>query len=407
MGCLPIASTRRRHWQRFSRPGSTTIRRPSSSRCTTTDFPSPTRSARRRVTDSRNPTNSFPATAAGSRVTFTDTLSGVTFTFNDSGNNPITAEFAYARTASSSTSSTASPTTSTRRPSRVEAISYLPETTQYAFVPADGNTYLIHYNDVSVVFPVVSGADVNVGVATVGSDIFTVHADEVAPASGGAAIPINLNSFEINGNLYTITGHDAGLELFTRCAVVGAAMTPRPFLTPNTFQLTDPIRRLHAAARCRQPAGRNRGDIPGQSSRDLINVNDNIYLITYNTVSTGSLLGQGQGSIAIANSSFTLGNPFDSTKAKFIFADAEHLSTPHRSSGSSPPICRRPSSSAARTYTLDPVNLVVADNDKRPYPLHRLIRRCSASTASTTSSTATACRMRSSATTTFRRLRPT
>ena len=41
---------------------------------------------------------------------------------------------------------------------RVEAISYLPETTQYAFVPADGNTYLIHYNDVSVVFPVISGA---------------------------------------------------------------------------------------------------------------------------------------------------------------------------------------------------------------------------------------------------------
>ena len=56
----------------------------------------------------------------------------------------------------------------------VEAISYLPETTQYAFVPADGNTYLIHYNNVSVVFPVVSGAQVNVGVATVGSDVFTV-----------------------------------------------------------------------------------------------------------------------------------------------------------------------------------------------------------------------------------------
>ena len=47
------------------------------------------------VTDSRNPTNSFPATVVASQMTFTDTLSGVTFTFNDSGNNPITAEFGY------------------------------------------------------------------------------------------------------------------------------------------------------------------------------------------------------------------------------------------------------------------------------------------------------------------------
>ena len=46
-----------------------------------------------------------------------------------------------------------------------------------------------------------------------------------------------------------------------------------------------------------------------------------MYSVTYNTVSTGSLLGQGQASIAITNSSFTLTNMFDSTKAKFIFAD--------------------------------------------------------------------------------------
>ena len=52
--------------------------------------------------------------------------------------------------------------------------STLPETTRYAFTPADGNTYLIHYNDVQVVFPVIAGANVNAGVATVGSDIFTI-----------------------------------------------------------------------------------------------------------------------------------------------------------------------------------------------------------------------------------------
>ena len=110
-------------------------------------------------------------------------------------------------------SSPASPITSTKRDDRVEAISYLPETTQYAFVPADGKTYLIHYNDVSVVFPVISGANVNAGVATVGSDTFTVHVDEVAPVGGAAAIPVNVNSFEINGNLYTIVGHAGGSEL--------------------------------------------------------------------------------------------------------------------------------------------------------------------------------------------------
>ena len=46
-----------------------------------------------------------------------------------------------------------------------------------------------------------------------------------------------------------------------------------------------------------------------------------MYLVTYNTVSTGSLLGQGQASIAITNSGFTLTNRFDTTTAKFIFAD--------------------------------------------------------------------------------------
>ena len=45
-------------------------------------------------------------------------------------------------------------------------------------------------------------------------------------------------------------------------------------------------------------------------------MNDNIYLITYNTVTTGSLLGQGQASIAIANSSFTLTNPFDAHESE-------------------------------------------------------------------------------------------
>ena len=71
-------------------------------------------------------------------LTFTDTVSGVTFTFDDSGNNPITAGVPVHQRL-------------LRRRDRrhhvlhrhddnqVEAISYLPETTQYAFTAANGD----------------------------------------------------------------------------------------------------------------------------------------------------------------------------------------------------------------------------------------------------------------------------
>ena len=318
------------------------------------------------VTDSRNPTNSFPLSLAGSQATFNDSISGATFTFNDSGNNPITVEFSYINhffiDVISGVTYYVDETANT-----VEAISYLPETTQYAFAPADGNTYLIHYSNVSVVFPVVSGAQVNVGVATVGSDVFTVHVDQVIPASGGTGIPVNQNSFEINGNLYTITGTPAGAD-YSSCKVAGDSMTPRPFTSASTFQLADPSVTYSLQLDASNLPTAVLATFTVRPSRDLININDNIYLITYNTVTTGSLLGQGQASIAIANSGFTLTNPFDSTKAKFIFADADifdaasvvgqftvYLSPTFFIGGT--------------TYTLDPINLVVTDNDKRPFPL--------------------------------------
>jgi hypothetical protein len=318
------------------------------------------------VTDSRNPTNSFPATLAGPQVTFTDSVIGVTFTFNGSGNNPITAEFAYTNhffiDVINGITYYVDETANT-----VEAISYLPETTQYAFVPADGNTYLIHYSDVGVVFPVVSGAQVNVGVATVGADVFTVHVDQVEPAGGGAGIPINQNSFEINGNLYTITGTPAGTD-YSLCKVAGDAMAPRPFLSPNTFQLSDPTVTYTLQLDTANLPSAIVAKFAVRPSRDLINVNDNIYLITYNTVTTGSLLGQGQASIAITNSSFTLGNPFDATKAKFIFADA-NIFDAASVVGQFTVYLSPTFLIAGTTYTLDPVNLVVTDNDKRPFPL--------------------------------------
>ena len=318
------------------------------------------------VTDNRHPANTFPATITGSQLTFTDTVSDVSFTFNNAGDNPITVAFVYTNDFFVDVINGATYYIDVPD-NRVEALSYLPETTQYAFVPADGNTYLIHYNDVSVVFPIIAGANVNVGVATVGSDTFSIFVDQVDPTSGGAGINVNTNSFEINGNLYTITGTPNGAD-YTPCSIVGDAIPPKKFLTANTFQLTDPtITYTLQLAPNNQPSSIV-ATFPVKPSRDLINVNDDVYIITYNTVSTGSLLGQGQASIAITNSGFTLTNPFDTTKAKFIFDDLD-IYDAGSVVGQFTAYLSPTFFIGAATYTLDPVNLVVADNNKRPFPL--------------------------------------
>ena len=82
-------------------------------------------------------------------MTFTDTVSGVTFTFNNGGDNPVTAEIPYSNNFFLDPVAGMTYYIDTTN-NRVEAISYLPETTQYAFTAANGTTYLIHYNDVQV-----------------------------------------------------------------------------------------------------------------------------------------------------------------------------------------------------------------------------------------------------------------
>ena len=318
------------------------------------------------VTDSRHPQNTFSAADSGAQVTFTDTVSGVTFTFNHDGANPITAEFPYANDffldAITGTTYYVDPTNS-----RVEAVSYLPETTQYAFTGANGITYLIHYSDVDVVFPVISGAEVNAGVATVGTDIFTVEIDEVEPVTSGTAIPANQNSFEINGNLYTITGTPHGAD-YSACSVVGDAITPKPFLSANTFKLTDPAVTYTLHLGGNDLPETITAAFPVQPSRDLISVNDNVYLITYNSVSTGSLLGQGLSSIPIANSGFKLTNPFDATTAKFVFDDLD-IYDAGSVVGQFTVYLSPTFFIGAATYTLNTTAMVVTDNSDRPYPL--------------------------------------
>ena len=248
-------------------------------------------------------------------------MAGASFSFDSSGDNQITASFPY-RSQFFIDALTGITFYVDTVDNRVEALLTLPETTRYAFFPADGNTYLIHYNAVQVVFPVIAGGNVNAGVATVGSDSFTILIDEVDPvAGGGAAVPVNLDSFEINGELYTITAGAVGTN-YNACKVVGAGKPPFSFTGPNTFKLSDPgiTYTLHLDAA--DLPHTISASFPVLPSRDLISVGDEIFMITYASATTGTLRGQGQAAIAITNSAFTMSNPFDTTTAKFTFADA-------------------------------------------------------------------------------------
>ncbi len=318
------------------------------------------------ATDDRNPQNNFPVTSAGAMRTFTDTLTGVTYSFDSLASNPITVAFLYTNHFFTDALNGASYYID-EADNRVEVLSYLPETTSYAFTPADGKTYLIHYNDVRVTFPVISGANVNAGVTTVGANTFTVDIDEVDPVLGGPAIPINRNSFEINGNLYTIAGAPAGAD-YSACSVVGDGAAPKPFLSTNTFKLTDSAITYTLKLDSDNLPVEIDATFPIRPSRNLLTIDDAVYIVTYNTVSTGSLLGQGRASIPISNSGFTLSNNFDSTTAKFIFADLDIFNA--ASVVGQFTVYLAPTFfMAGATYTLDPVRLIVTDDNKRPLPL--------------------------------------
>jgi hypothetical protein len=325
------------------------------------------------VSDSRGTTPPFPATSAGARLSFTDTVSGVSFSFDSSGNNPVSAIFAYE---SQFFVDAIDGITFyiDLADNRVEALLYLPEVTRYAFTPADGNTYLIHYNDVRVVFPVIAGLNVNAGVATVGSDIFTIQIDEVDPVASDASLPpvkVNPDSFEINGELYTITPGAVGNN-YSACTVVGAGKGPFPITFTaagaNTFQLSDPTVTYTISLDGNDLPQTITADFPVLPSRDLISVGDEIFLITYGGDTIGKLRGQGQAAIPIVNSGFTLANPFDTTTARFIFADANIYDA--GSVVGQFTVNQIPTFTIdATTFTLDVANLAVTDHDRRPYPL--------------------------------------
>ena len=317
------------------------------------------------VTDDRSSADSFALTVNGGVGSFTDSAMGVSFSFETGADGPVTASFAYQNQFFIDTVSGITFYVDAAD-NRVEALLYLPETTRYAFTPADGNTYLIHYSEVQVTFPVIAGANVNAGVATVGSDIFTIEVDEVDPVAGGTPVSVNLNSFEINGELYTVKPGPAGSD-YTAWTVVGAGKPPVPFISADSFKLSDPAITYTLNLDENGLLRTITASFPVLPSADLISVGDQIFLITYATTTAGSIRGQGQVT-AIANSQFKLPNAFDATTPTFIFADADIYDAsavvgqftvnpiPTFTIGSS-------------TFTLDATNLVVTDNNRRPYPL--------------------------------------
>ena len=313
------------------------------------------------VTDDRSTVSTFIPTVNGNQLTFLDTISGATFSFDSSGNNQISVSFPYQSQFFIDVLDGITFYVDVTH-NLVEALLYLPETTRYAFTPADGNTYLIHYNDVQVTFPVITGANVNAGVATVGSDLFSIDIDEVDPvASNALPAKVNLNSFEINGDLYTITPGQQG-------TVVGAGKKPFKFTGPTTFQLSDPAVTYTLHFDDSGLLQTITASFPILPSRDLISIADEIFVIDYGTTTTGTIRGQGNPSIPITNSAFTLTNAFDTTSATFIFADANIYDA--GSVVGQFTVNQIPTFVAgSTTFTLDTTNLVVKDSDGLSYPL--------------------------------------
>ena len=319
------------------------------------------------VTDNRQPPSPpFQLTASGTQLSFADTVSGASFSFNSTGNNQISVSFPYQGQFFVDVLSGITFYIDTVH-GRVEALLYLAETTRYAFTPADGNTYLIHYDDVKVTFPIITGANVNAGVATVGSNVFSIEIDEVDPvASGLPPVPVNADSFEINGNLYTIVAGKTTTS-FADWVVAGAGLGPFAFTSLDTFKLSDPNTTYTIQRDDSGVLQSITATFPILPSCDLISVADEIFVISYATTTAGTLRGQGK-TIPIANSAFTLTNTFDATSAKFIFADANIFDA--GSVVGQFTVNQIPTFVlGSTTMTLDPVNLVVTDNDGHPWPL--------------------------------------
>ena len=191
------------------------------------------------VTDNRHPVNIFTAAKSGNQVTFTDTVSGVTWTFNDTAADPVTAEFVYINDFFADPLAGVTYYVDTTN-NRVEAISY---------IAGDHPVRVHRCQRGHLPHPLQrrGGRTSRSSRAPRSTPAWRPWVPTSSPSRSTRwnrprpvlAIPVNRNSFEINGNLYTITGTPTGSN-YSACSVVGEGLTPRAFLSASTFRLTDP-----------------------------------------------------------------------------------------------------------------------------------------------------------------------
>ena len=147
-----------------------------------------------------------------------------------------------------------------------------------------------------VVFPVISGANVNAGVATVGSDIFTVEIDEVDPGGerrgAGTGQPRTASRSTASS---TRSPRARSAPNYSACKVVGAGKPPFPFTGPNTFKLSDPAITYTLHLDANNLPQTITASFPVLPSRDLISVGDEIFVISYATHDHGLAAWPGAG----------------------------------------------------------------------------------------------------------------
>ena len=218
-----------------------------------------------------------------------------TFTFDSSGNNPVTAEFVYTNHFFID-AITGVTYYIDEADNRVEAISYLPETTQYAFTAGRRQDLSDPLQRRPRRLP-----------GDLGRERQRrhrhrrrghLHRRRRRGRSGPRRRPRFRSTAIRSRSTATSTRSPARRPARTTRPARSSATRSAPHaLHVGRTRSSSPTRasptRCTSTPRICRP--RSRATFPVKPSRDLITVNDDVYIITYNTVSTGSLLGPGPG----------------------------------------------------------------------------------------------------------------
>ena len=287
------------------------------------------------------------------------------FSFDDSGNNPITVGFPYSNQFFIDLITGVTYYVD-EHDNRVEVLSYLPETTQYAFVPRTATPISSTTAMSTLSFPVIAGANVNAGVATVAPTPSPLMSTRSIRPAAARAVPINSNSFEVNGNLYTISGTPTGADY---SPATSSAMPWRPSLPfRQHLQAHRSDRYLLAPTRREQSAHLHHRYLRrlAEQQHHLGQRRRLRHHLQHRQHRLASWPGTGldrhhrlEPSISPTHSiprSASSPSPISTSMTRLGGRPVHRVPSPTFFIGSA-------------IYTLDPVNLAVTDNNKRPYPL--------------------------------------